>query len=129
MHLNIQGLYHFSYLGFHAVNATPYSLPLSLPLLSLLCYSLHILSIFPLVHQSILCSVGGADYGSVRIGAFMGRKMIKSMASEHLSSTMSKSNSSERIDAMDSNESEDNCVELSETEASLDYLCNLSPYR
>ncbi|CAK7354350.1 unnamed protein product [Dovyalis caffra] len=61
--------------------------------------------------------VGGADYGSVRIGAFMGRKMIKSRAS----STLSRSQPSDEL--------EDNSVDLLNAEASLDYLCNLPPHR
>lgn len=68
-------------------------------------------------------SVGGADYGSVRIGAFMGRKMIKSTASLILSSSLSSAN------GIIPDELEDNSVELLEAEASLDCLCNLSPHR
>lgn len=71
------------------------------------------------------CSVGGADYGSVRIGAFMGRTMIKSSASNLLP------RSSSTTATATSEELEENGVgvELLETEASLDYLCNLSPHR
>lgn len=68
-------------------------------------------------------SVGGADYGSVRIGAFMGRKMIKSIASSMFCQSLP-SFSGENIDEL-----EDGGVELIEAEASLDYLCNLSPHR
>ncbi|GMH12368.1 hypothetical protein Nepgr_014209 [Nepenthes gracilis] len=68
-------------------------------------------------------SVGGADYGSVRIGAFMGRKMIKYMASEVLS------HSELSGDVTSPNDSEDSGCKLLEAEASLDYLCNLSPHR
>lgn len=67
------------------------------------------------------CSVGGADYGSVRIGAFMGRKVIKSVASELLAQSHANRASSDDL--------EEDGVELLEAEASLDYLCNLSPHR
>lgn len=70
-----------------------------------------------------LCSIGGADYGSVRIGAFMGRKMVKSTASSMLSQSSSNANGT------NPDELEDIGVELLESEASLDYLCNLSPHR
>lgn len=68
-------------------------------------------------------SVGGADYGSVRIGAFMGLKMIKSVACSMLSRSLPSAN------GVNLEELEDDGVELLEAEASLDYLCNLSPHR
>lgn len=68
-------------------------------------------------------SVRGADYGSVRVGAYMGRKMIKSMASSILSQSVSNGNGGHP------EELEDEGIELLATEASLDYLCNLSPHR
>jgi L-arabinokinase len=68
-------------------------------------------------------SIGGADYGSVRIGAFMGRKMIKSIASSMLSQSLPSANGT-NLDEL-----EDDGVELLQAEASLDYLCNLSPHR
>ncbi|KAJ4822668.1 D-arabinose 1-dehydrogenase (NAD(P)(+)) [Turnera subulata] len=68
-------------------------------------------------------SVGGADYGSVRIGAFMGRKMIKSLASAVLS------RSAPGGDGFAYDELEDDSVNLLKAEASLDYLCNLPPHR
>lgn len=68
-------------------------------------------------------SVGGADYGSVRAGAFMGQKMIKSTASGMLPQSLPSSNGLNNI------EPEVDGVELLEAEASLDYLCNLSPHR
>lgn len=64
-------------------------------------------------------SVGGTDYGSVRIGAFMGRKMIKSLASSY----------SQPVDGMNSDEYEEQCIDLLKREASLDYLCNLPTHR
>ncbi|KAK3211979.1 hypothetical protein Dsin_016685 [Dipteronia sinensis] len=74
------------------------------------------------IDSGIRHSVGGADYGSVRIGAFMGRKMIKSLASD-------KSKSVPSSNGTNSDDLEDYSVELLEAEASLDYLCNLSPHR
>ncbi|GAB2250839.1 hypothetical protein Droror1_Dr00017089 [Drosera rotundifolia] len=68
-------------------------------------------------------SVGGADYGSVRIGAFMGRKIVKSTASKMLSGSLSNG------DIMNSHDLEDSSSELLEVEANLDYLCNLWPHR
>uniref|UniRef100_M4EXJ4 L-arabinokinase n=1 Tax=Brassica campestris TaxID=3711 RepID=M4EXJ4_BRACM len=75
------------------------------------------------IDSGIRHSVGGADYGSVRVGAYMGRKMIKSMASSILSQSVSNGNGG------NPEELEDEGIELLETEASLDYLCNLSPHR
>ncbi|KAL0546436.1 hypothetical protein IC582_016344 [Cucumis melo] len=75
------------------------------------------------IDSGIRHSVGGADYGSVRIGAFMGRKMIKSRASELLS------NSSSLANGISHDDLEDDGIELLETESSLYYLCNLPPHR
>ena len=77
----------------------------------------------------IIYSIGGADYGSVRVGAFMGRKMIKSVASELLSLSPSSANPSQQMDGIHSDEFEEDSRELLEAEASLDYLCNLPPHR
>ncbi|CAK9316486.1 unnamed protein product [Citrullus colocynthis] len=68
-------------------------------------------------------SVGGADYGSVRIGAFMGREIIKSTASSMLPVPSSIANGVNNYD------SEGKSVELLQAESSLDYLCNLPPHR
>ncbi|KAK6152148.1 hypothetical protein DH2020_014783 [Rehmannia glutinosa] len=68
------------------------------------------------------------DYGSVRIGTFMGRKMIKSMASEKLQSSVSNRNS-QKVEGTNNDETDESGVDLLETEAALDYLCNLSPHR
>ncbi|KAI3950827.1 hypothetical protein MKW92_044311 [Papaver armeniacum] len=76
------------------------------------------------IDSGIRHSVGGADYGSVRIGAFMGRKIIKSIASASLSNSSSSANTREQV-----NELEEDGKELREAEASLNYLCNLSPHR
>lgn len=75
------------------------------------------------IDSGIRHSVGGADYGSVRIGAFMGRTMIKSTASTIMSRSFSTEN------GMNPYELEDDSSELPKAEASLDYLCNLSPHR
>ncbi|GKV37775.1 hypothetical protein SLEP1_g45765 [Rubroshorea leprosula] len=75
------------------------------------------------IDSGIRHSIGGADYGSVRIGAFMGRKMIKSIASNMSSQPLSCANGAT------SDELEESGIELLEAEASLDYLCNLLPHR
>ncbi|CAI0376307.1 unnamed protein product [Linum tenue] len=75
------------------------------------------------IDSGIRHSVGGADYGSVRIGAFMGRKIIKSLASDVVSKSSDFSN------GFVHDELEDDGVALLEAEASLDYLCNLAPHR
>ncbi|CAK7345772.1 unnamed protein product [Dovyalis caffra] len=61
-------------------------------------------------------SVGGSDYGSVRIGTYMGRKIIKSTASG-----LSEGINKDDFDKVG--------VELLNNEASLNYLCNLPPHR
>lgn len=68
-------------------------------------------------------SIGGADYGSVRIGAFMGRKMIKSTASDIYSKSYSNGNGNNPDDL------EEYGIDLLQDEASLYYLCNLAPHR
>uniref|UniRef100_A0A5B7ACR5 Putative L-arabinokinase-like n=1 Tax=Davidia involucrata TaxID=16924 RepID=A0A5B7ACR5_DAVIN len=75
------------------------------------------------IDSGIRHSIGGADYGSVRVGAFMGLSMIKSIASTMLSPTLSAENGENR------DELEEDGAELLKTEASIDYLCNLSPHR
>ncbi|XP_019707924.1 L-arabinokinase [Elaeis guineensis] len=74
-------------------------------------------------------SVGGTDYGSVRIGTFMGRKMIKSAASNLLSQSLASVNAPQEEDGMNLDEFEEHSIELLKAESSLDYLCNLSPHR
>ncbi|XP_038983785.1 L-arabinokinase-like isoform X2 [Phoenix dactylifera] len=74
-------------------------------------------------------SVGGTDYGSVRIGTFMGRKMIKSAASNLLPQSLSSVNAPQEEDGMTLDEFEEHGIELLKAESSLDYLCNLSPHR
>ncbi|URE44572.1 Galactokinase galactose-binding signature [Musa troglodytarum] len=74
-------------------------------------------------------SVGGTDYGSVRIGAFMGRKIIKSAADALLSHSLAGINSSQQSDEINSDEFEEHGIDLLKKEASLGYLCNLSTHR
>ncbi|KAK7260752.1 hypothetical protein RIF29_27049 [Crotalaria pallida] len=73
------------------------------------------------IDSGIRHSVGGADYGSVRIGTYMGLKMIKSKASDELSEL--------RANGLNYDEVEQDDIELLKQEASLDYLCNLLPHR
>lgn len=75
------------------------------------------------IDSGIRHSVGGADYGSVRIGAFMGREMIKSSASETLSHSQSSN------DMTNSGDLDSSSSELIGAEANMEYLCNLSPHR
>lgn len=72
-------------------------------------------------------SVGGADYGSVRIGTFMGRKIIKSEAAALLSRSLQSATATP--DDMSTGDCEEHGIELLKDEASLDYLCHLSPHR
>ncbi|KAK6944666.1 GHMP kinase N-terminal domain [Dillenia turbinata] len=74
------------------------------------------------IDSGIKHSVGGADYGSVRIGTFMGRNMIKSMASALLSHPVSKVDSNQQQDGIGPDEVEEDYKELVQSEASLDYL-------
>nr|XP_027099581.1 L-arabinokinase-like isoform X1 [Coffea arabica]XP_027099582.1 L-arabinokinase-like isoform X1 [Coffea arabica] len=74
------------------------------------------------IDSGIRHSVGGTDYGSVRVGAFMGRRIIKYIASTLLSQSLS-------ANGMTPEDVEEDGVELLESEALLDYLCNLSPHR
>lgn len=74
-------------------------------------------------------SVGGADYGSVRVGTFMGRKIIKSAAKAVLFHSMDGATTSHYVDETNSDEYENHSDELLKTEVSLDYLCNLSTHR
>ncbi|MCH83442.1 L-arabinokinase-like, partial [Trifolium medium] len=73
------------------------------------------------VDSGIRHSVGGADYGSVRIGTFMGMKMIKSKASEELTEMSA-------AKGLNSDDVEQDDIELLKQEASLEYLCNLTPH-
>ncbi|KAL5223591.1 hypothetical protein ABZP36_010230 [Zizania latifolia] len=68
-------------------------------------------------------SVGGGDYGSVRVGTYMGRKMIKCAASNFV---LESSNSDAPVQPIDCKQ---NAIDLLKSEASLEYLCNLPPHR
>ncbi|XP_016515523.2 L-arabinokinase isoform X1 [Nicotiana tabacum] len=81
------------------------------------------------IDSGIRHSVGGSDYKSVRVGAFIGRKIIKSTASVELRSSLSNISSAQQINGFNPDEADENSKDLLETEASLDYLCNLSPHR
>ncbi|XP_010535813.1 PREDICTED: L-arabinokinase [Tarenaya hassleriana] len=97
-------------------------------LLAMICQPAEILGLVEIpphirfwgIDSGIRHSVGGSDYGSVRIGTFIGRTLIKSVASG-LSSRSSPQFNSEEI--------EEESLGLIEAEASLDYLCNLPPHR
>lgn len=79
--------------------------------------------------MTIKCySVGGSNYGSVRIGTFMGRKMIKFMASEQLCSYALHHNS-EKVEGLNNDEENETGMDLLAAEATIDYLCNISPHR
>ncbi|XP_074562536.1 L-arabinokinase-like, partial [Curcuma longa] len=73
-------------------------------------------------------SVGGTDYGSVRIGAFMGRRMIKSEASSLLSNSLG-GIEPQQVGELTPDDSEGHGIEILKAEASLDYLCNISTHR
>ncbi|CAA6671179.1 unnamed protein product [Spirodela intermedia] len=80
------------------------------------------------IDSGIRHSVGGTDYGSVRIGTFMGRKIIKSEASALLSKSLD-TNTLLGVDATNPDEFEEDGIELLKNESSIDYLCNLSTHR
>lgn len=59
----------------------------------------------------------------------MGRKIIKSAASALISQSLSSLGVPQQEDDMNSDEYGEHGIELLKDEASLDYLCNLSPHR
>ncbi|KAJ1260746.1 hypothetical protein BS78_10G255900 [Paspalum vaginatum] len=63
-------------------------------------------------------SVGGGDYGSVRVGTYMGRKMIKCAASGLVSESPVQTCCYKETG-----------MDLLKSEAELEYLCNLPPHR
>ncbi|XP_057821160.2 L-arabinokinase isoform X2 [Cryptomeria japonica] len=81
------------------------------------------------IDSGIRHSVGGADYGSVRVGTFMGRKIIKSTASALLSQSSIATTSQEYSTGVISDEPDDYDSALLEKEATLNYLSNLPPHR
>ena len=63
----------------------------------------------------LACSVGGSDYGSVRAGAFMGRRIIQGMAASKESHRRTK---------------DDNTFDVSSSlDSTEQYLCNIPPHR
>ncbi|CAH2069789.1 unnamed protein product [Thlaspi arvense] len=95
-------------------------------LLAMICQPAEILGLVKIpshirvwgIDSGIRHSVGGSDYGSVRIGAFIGKTMIRSVASSSSYAAETKAE-----------EAEEESSELIESDASLDYLCNISPHR
>ncbi|KAF8772151.1 hypothetical protein HU200_006149 [Digitaria exilis] len=67
-------------------------------------------------------SVGGGDYGSVRVGTYMGRKMIKCAALDLVSESLTS-------EAPVQSDYKQNGMGLLKSEAALEYLCNLPPHR
>nr|CAB3471359.1 unnamed protein product [Digitaria exilis] len=67
-------------------------------------------------------SVGGGDYGSVRVGTYMGRKMIKCAALDLVSESLTS-------EAPMQSDYKQNGMGLLKSEAALEYLCNLPPHR
>ncbi|OQU77002.1 hypothetical protein SORBI_3010G253200 [Sorghum bicolor] len=68
-------------------------------------------------------SVGGGDYGSVRVGTYMGRKMIKCAASDLVSESLTSG------PPVQSDCYKENGMGVLKSEAALEYLCNLPPHR
>ncbi|CAD6338439.1 unnamed protein product [Miscanthus lutarioriparius] len=68
-------------------------------------------------------SVGGGDYGSVRVGTYMGRKMIKCAASDLVSESLTSG------PPVQSDGYKENGMGVLKSEAALEYLCNLPPHR
>ncbi|XP_066369481.1 L-arabinokinase-like isoform X1 [Miscanthus floridulus] len=68
-------------------------------------------------------SVGGGDYGSVRVGTYMGRKMIKCAASDLVSESLTSG------PPVQSDCYKENGMCVLKSEAALEYLCNLPPHR
>lgn len=66
-------------------------------------------------------SVGGADYGSVRVGAFMGRRIIQRTASKQCEGLKALSTAAEEF--------EDPEFAMSERDSKEQYLCNIPPHR
>lgn len=81
------------------------------------------------IDSGIRHSVGGTDYGSVRIGTFMGRKMVKSIASSLLSCSVENTVVPINVGDNELDDYEEESTELFRNEASLDYLCKLPPHR
>lgn len=76
------------------------------------------------IDSGIRHSVGGTDYGSVRVGTFMGRTIITSIATK-LASQVAQTNT---LENSDNHYERSNCNLLSE-EGQEEHLCNLSTHR
>lgn len=66
-------------------------------------------------------SVGGADYGSVRVGAFMGRRIVQCAAAKQCEGL--------KALATAADEFEDPEFSMSQADAKEEYLCNIPPHR
>lgn len=66
-------------------------------------------------------SVGGADYGSVRVGAFMGRRIIQCAAAKQCEGFKALDTAAEEV--------EDSEYAVSQADAKEQYLCNIPPHR
>ncbi|KAG6474260.1 hypothetical protein ZIOFF_068185 [Zingiber officinale] len=106
-------------------------------LLAMVCQPAEVKELVPIpshirfwgLDSGIRHSVGGTDYGSVRIGAFMGRRMIKSEASSLLSDSLG-GIEPQQVGKMTPDDSDEgHGIEILKTEALLDYLCNISTHR
>ncbi|KAG0616552.1 hypothetical protein M758_5G124600 [Ceratodon purpureus] len=71
------------------------------------------------IDSGIRHSVGGADYGSVRVGAFMGRRIIQCISSKQC----------EGLKALAAEDVDDPEFALSLVDAKEQYLCNIPPHR
>uniref|UniRef100_A0A0C9S778 TSA: Wollemia nobilis Ref_Wollemi_Transcript_13892_3889 transcribed RNA sequence n=1 Tax=Wollemia nobilis TaxID=56998 RepID=A0A0C9S778_9CONI len=81
------------------------------------------------IDSGIRHSIGGADYGSVRVGTFMGRQIIKSTASTLLPPQTTAATSQDYSNGVIHDDFDEYDYSLLEREATLDYLCNLPPHR
>ncbi|CAK9216976.1 unnamed protein product [Sphagnum jensenii] len=70
------------------------------------------------IDSGIRHSVGGADYGSVRVGTFMGRRIIQGTASKLANSFMKAREEADDVE-----------LALSTEDAEEEYLCNIPPHR
>jgi L-arabinokinase len=70
------------------------------------------------IDSGIRHSVGGADYGSVRVGTFMGRRIIQGTASKVANSFMKAREEADDVE-----------LALSTEDAEEEYLCNIPPHR
>uniref|UniRef100_A0A0D6QS92 GHMP kinase N-terminal domain-containing protein n=1 Tax=Araucaria cunninghamii TaxID=56994 RepID=A0A0D6QS92_ARACU len=81
------------------------------------------------IDSGIRHSIGGADYGSVRVGTFMGRQIIKSTTLTLLYQSSTVASSQDCSNGVIHDELDEYDSGLLEKEATLNYLCNLPPHR